>query len=104
MAPNHVKTQGILVTIVEPAETLVMFCAGIVVDPDVTCVADAHEGAGGVNTHGVLSAVVLPFSTLINIFTIGVIISQWTETILTNTAVSCLQVHTVRVLHAAVAL
>lgn len=42
-------------------------CAGIVIDPDVACMADAHEGAGGVNTHGVLSAVVLPLSTLVNI-------------------------------------
>ncbi len=42
-------------------------CAGIVIDPDVARMADAHEGAGGVNTHGVLPAVVLPFSALINI-------------------------------------
>lgn len=42
-------------------------CAGIVIDPDVARMADAHEGAGGVNTHGVLPAVVLPFSTLVNI-------------------------------------
>lgn len=42
-------------------------CAGIVIDPDVACMADAHEGAGGVNTHGVLSAVVLPLSTLVDI-------------------------------------
>lgn len=48
-----------------PAEELT--CAGIVIDPDVARMADAHEGAGGVNTHGVLSAVVLPLSTLINI-------------------------------------
>lgn len=42
-------------------------CAGIVIDPDVTRVADAHEGARGVNAHGVLPTVVLPFSALINI-------------------------------------
>lgn len=42
-------------------------CAGIVIDPDVAGVADAHEGTRGVNTHGVFSAVVFPFSTLINI-------------------------------------
>lgn len=42
-------------------------CAGIVVDPDVARMADAHEGAGGVNAHGVLSAVVLPLSTLVDI-------------------------------------
>lgn len=42
-------------------------CAGIVIDPDVAGVADAHEGAWGVNTHGVLSAVVLPLSTLVDI-------------------------------------
>ena len=49
----------------EPAEELT--CAGIVIDPDVTCMADAHEGARSVNAHGVLPAVVLPFSALINI-------------------------------------
>ena len=37
-------------------------------------------------------------------FTVGIIVSQWAEAILTNTAVSCLQVHAVGVLHAAVAL
>lgn len=36
-------------------------------------------------------------------FTVGVIVSQGVEAILTNTAVSCLQVHAVGVLHAAVA-
>lgn len=49
-----------------PAEELT--CAGIVIDPDVARMADAHEGAGGVNAHGVLPAVVLPFSALINIW------------------------------------
>lgn len=29
--------------------------------------ADAHEGAGGVDAHGVLSAVVLPLCTLVDI-------------------------------------
>lgn len=43
-------------------------CAGIVIDPDVACVADAHEGSWGVNTHGVFSAVVFSFSTLVNIW------------------------------------
>lgn len=42
-------------------------CAGIVIDPDVARVADAHEGAGGVHTHGVLSAVVLPLSALVDV-------------------------------------
>lgn len=42
-------------------------CAGIVIDPDVARMADAHEGARGINTHGVLPAVVLPLSALINI-------------------------------------
>lgn len=104
MASDHVEAQGILIAVVESAEALVMFCAGIVIDPDVARMADTHKGTGGVNAHGVLPAVVLSFSTLINIFTVGIIISQWAEAILTNTAVSCLQVHTVRVLHAAVAL
>lgn len=48
-----------------PAEELT--CAGIVVDPDITRMADAHEGARGVNAHGVLPTVVLSFSALINI-------------------------------------
>lgn len=52
-----------------PAEELT--CAGIVIDPDVARMADAHEGARGVNAHGVLPAVVLPFSTLINIWREG---------------------------------
>lgn len=46
-------------------------CAGIVIDPDVARMADAHEGARGVNAHGILPAVVLPFSTLINIWEKG---------------------------------
>lgn len=46
-------------------------CAGIVIDPDVARMADAHEGARGVNAHGVLPAVVLPFSALINIWREG---------------------------------
>lgn len=46
-------------------------CAGIVIDPDVARTADAHEGARGVNAHGVLPAVVLPFSALINIWREG---------------------------------
>lgn len=37
-------------------------------------------------------------------FTVGIIVSKWAEAVLTNTAVSRLEVHTVRVLHAAVAL
>lgn len=37
-------------------------------------------------------------------FTVGVIISQWAEAIFTNAAVSCLQIHAVGVLHAAMAL
>lgn len=43
-------------------------CAGIVIDPDVSHMADAHEGARGVNAHGVLPAVVLPFSALVDIW------------------------------------
>lgn len=46
-------------------------CAGIVIDPDVARMADAHEGARGVNAHGVLPAVVLPFGALINIWREG---------------------------------
>lgn len=42
-------------------------CAGVVIDPDVARMADAHEGAGGVDAHGVLPAVVLPLSALIDI-------------------------------------
>lgn len=52
-----------------PAEQLT--CAGIVIDPDVARMADAHEGARGVNAHGVLPAVVLPFGALINIWKEG---------------------------------
>ena len=52
-----------------PAEELT--CAGIVIDPDVARMADAHEGARGVNAHGVLPAVVLPFGALINIWKEG---------------------------------
>lgn len=37
-------------------------------------------------------------------FTVGIIVSQWAEAVLANAAVPCLQVHTVGVLHAAVAL
>lgn len=44
-------------------------CAGVIIDPDVARVADAHEGARGVDTHGVLTTVVFPLGALINICT-----------------------------------
>lgn len=56
-------------TVKRPADELT--CAGIVIDPDVARMADAHKGTGGVNAHGVLPAVVLPFSALINIWREG---------------------------------
>lgn len=64
------QTQGMCIFLIarpckRPEEELT--CAGIVIDPDVACVADAHEGSRGVNTHGVFSAVVFSFGTLINI-------------------------------------
>jgi hypothetical protein len=43
-------------------------CAGVVIDPDVSPVTDAHEGSGGVDTHSVLPAVVLPLRTLVDIY------------------------------------
>lgn len=46
----------------------ILTCAGVVIDPDVASVADAHEGAGGVDTHGVLTTVVFPLCTLVNIW------------------------------------
>lgn len=43
-------------------------CAGIVIDPDEARTADAHEGAGRVDAHGVLPAVVLALGTLVDIW------------------------------------
>jgi len=43
-------------------------CTGVVIDPDVARVADAHEGAGRVHAHGVLPAVVLPLGALVDIW------------------------------------
>jgi len=65
LSVNRINRVPSLLPVKRPEEELT--CAGIVIDPDVACVADAHEGTRGVNTHGVLSAVVLPFSTLVNI-------------------------------------
>lgn len=42
--------------------------AGVIIDAKVTSVTNTHEGSWRVYTHGVLSAVVLSFSTLINIY------------------------------------
>lgn len=44
-------------------------CTGVIVDADESGVADAHEGAGGVHTLCVLTAVVPPLRTLIDICT-----------------------------------
>ena len=46
-------------------------CTGVVIDPDVARVADAHEGAGCVHTHCVLAAVVFPLGALVDIWTEG---------------------------------
>lgn len=72
-----------------------MFCTGVVIDPDVPSMADTHERARGVHTHSVLSAVVFPFSTLIDIFTVGIVISDGAEAIFAAAAGSSFQVHTV---------
>lgn len=41
--------------------------AGIVINADVSCVANAHKRSRGVHTHSVLSAVMFPLRTLIDI-------------------------------------
>ena len=61
-----------------------------------------HIHSGRANK--LLLKVTVCYSEPCRTFTVGIIVSQWAEAILTNTAVSCLQVHTVGVLHAAVAL
>ena len=52
-------------------EVWALTCTGVVIDPDVARVADAHEGAGCVHTHGVLPAVVFPLGALVDIWTEG---------------------------------
>lgn len=104
MSPHRIETEGILGAAVQSAHTLIMLRAAVVIDPDVARVADTHEGAGGVDTHGVLPAVVLPFCTLIDIFTVCVVVSERAEAVLAAAAGPSLQVDTVRVLHTAVAL
>lgn len=51
-------------------------CTGVIVDADESGVADAHEGAGGVHTLCVLTAVVPPLRTLINICTENITSAQ----------------------------
>lgn len=94
VAPHRVETDGILITAVKTCRTLITLCAGIVIDPDVSSVADAHEGSWSIDTHGVLSAVVLSLSTLINISTVRAVIPQGAVAIFTAAAGPSLQVHT----------
>ncbi len=50
-------------------ESVFLTCTGVIVDAEESGVADAHEGAGGVHTLCVLTAVVPPLRTLIDICT-----------------------------------
>ena len=43
-------------------------CARVVVDPDVPSFADTHERTRSVHTHGVLTAVMAPFCTLVDVY------------------------------------
>lgn len=75
MPPHHVEAESILITAVEATLTLIMLCAGVVIDPDVTSEADTHEGAWRVHTHRIFPAVVFTLRTLINIFTVCIVIT-----------------------------
>lgn len=55
-------------------------CTWVVINPDVTCFADAHKWSWCVHTHGILPTVMPSFSTLINIC------GQSSEANWTNTA------------------
>lgn len=47
--------------------TSLLTCARVIINPDIAGVADTHKGAGCVHTYRVLSAVVFPLRTLIDI-------------------------------------
>ena len=78
---NGVKAQSVLVTVVLVCEALVMFRTRVIVDSDVPCLADTQERARCVHTHGVLTAVMAPLCTLVNVFTVGIVLPEGPETI-----------------------
>lgn len=97
---NGIEAQSILITAMLVCDTLIMFCTRIVVDPDVPGFADAHEGPRGVDAHRVLAAVMAPFSALVDVFTVRIVLSECPETISTATNGPVIQISADRILHA----
>lgn len=79
-----------------------MLCTRIIINAYISCFADAHKGSWCIYAHGVLPTVVLSFSTLINIFTVGIVLSKGSEAISAATDSSVIQVSADRMLHAVV--
>lgn len=62
-----------------------------------------HELAWGVDTYRILGRAMAPFSTLISVFTVGIVLSQSPENILTAAYGPIIQIPADGILHAVVA-
>ncbi len=70
-------------------ESVFLTCTGVIIDAEESGVADAHEGAGGVHTLCVLTAVVPPLRTLIDICTENIPSAQRRYMLRTESAEAC---------------
>lgn len=102
VSSHGVEAQGVVIAVVLTCGAFVVLCTRVIVNADVACPADAHEGAGGVDAHCVLAAVVAPLCTLIHVFTVGTVLSQSPEAISTAANGPVVQTAAHGVLHAAV--
>lgn len=100
VSSNSIEAQSIFITVVLICDALIMFCTRIVINSDVSSFADAHERTRGVDTHRILTAVMAPFSTLINVFTVGIVLSKSPKTIATAANGPVIQISADGILHA----
>lgn len=83
---DGVETKSVLIAVVLPGRTLVVLCAGVIVNADKSSVTDAHEGSERVHTLRVLMTVMSPLGTLVDIFAVRAVLTQGTEAVLAAAA------------------
>lgn len=89
VSSNRIEAKSVFVTGIQSMHTLIVLRARVIINPDIASVADTHKRAWCVHTHCVLSAVVFPLCTLIDILTVGVVVPERMVSFFTAAESSC---------------
>lgn len=89
VSANSVEAKSVFVTGIQSTHTLIVLCAGVIINTDEASVTDAHKRAWCVHTDGVLPAVVFPLRTLVDILAVGAVVPERVVSFFTATASSC---------------